>query len=490
MNKGIVYLIGAGCGEYDLITLRGLELLKKCDTIVYDSLIDEKILDFADKGAEKIFVGKRAGKPSQTQEKINSILIEKALEGKKVARLKGGDSFVFGRGGEEIIALNNNDIPFELVPGITSAVAVPEMAGIPVTHRSVSRSFHVITGHTKEDRLPKKMSVYAKLDGTLVFLMGLGNLKNIADSLLENGKSPETPVAVISNGGRKNQKVIRATLGNITVESEKNNMESPAVIVIGETAEYNFFDKNRNNLDGITVTVTGTKGFSDRLAVKLESNGAEVTRESILKIISYFEDDCFTNAICNISDYTMIVLTSPNGAEIFIRKLLKMKTDFRKLNGIRFAVIGNATSAVLESRGIYADIIPESFTSEELGKAIVAESGSCERVLILRAEQSTHELTDILSNADISFKEVKIYDVIEDEKNIPSEIKTDFIVFASGSGVRDFYRQGYKISDNTKVICIGASTANELKKYSNKNAILPDKQNADSIVELLKKLKG
>lgn len=490
MNKGIVYLIGAGCGKYDLITLRGLELLKKCDTIVYDSLIDEKILDFAKKDSEKIFVGKRAGKTSETQEKINSVLIEKALEGKKVARLKGGDSFVFGRGGEEIIALNNNEIPFELVPGITSAVAVPEMAGIPVTHRSVSRSFHVITGHTKEDRLPEKMSVYAKLDGTLVFLMGLGNLKNITDSLIENGKSSETPVAVISNGGRKNQKVVRANLKDIAIESEKNNIESPAVIVIGETAEYNFFDKNINNLDGITVTVTGTKKFSDRLAVKLESNGAEVIRESILKVVSYYENDCFTNAIVNISDYTMIVLTSPNGAEIFIRKLLKMKIDSRKLNGIRFAVIGNATSAVLERMGIYADIVPESFTSEELGKAIVAESGSCERVLILRAEQSTHELTDILSNANISFKEVKIYDVIEDEKNIPSEIKTDFIVFASGSGVRDFYRQGYNISDNTKVICIGVSTANELKKYSNKNAILPDKQNADSIVELLKKLKG
>ncbi|MGN0631682.1 MAG: uroporphyrinogen-III C-methyltransferase, partial [Ruminococcus sp.] len=338
MNTGKVYLIGAGCGEYDLITLRGMEILKKCDTIVYDSLIDERILSYAHKDAEKICVGKRAGMHSETQEKINGILVDKALAGRTVARLKGGDPFVFGRGGEEAAALSSSNIPFELIPGITSAVAVPEMAGIPVTHRSVSRSFHVITGHTMEDRLPKEMSEYAKLSGTLVFLMGLRHLKNIADSLIENGKAPDTPAAVVSNGGRKNQKTIRSTLKNIACESEKNGMESPAVIIVGETAAYDFCGEGKKDLEGITVTVTGTKRFSDRLAAKLERNGAKAARESILKIVSYFESDAFTDAVLNISDYTMAVLTSPNGAEIFIRKLRKMKTDFRKLSGIRFAV--------------------------------------------------------------------------------------------------------------------------------------------------------
>ena len=175
MNKGRVYLVGAGCGDYDLITLRGLELIKKCDVLIYDSLIDKELLEYAE-NAEKICVGKRSGAHSETQKTINSLLIEKARENKTVVRLKGGDPFVFGRGGEEIIALKEGDIPFDIVPGISSAIAVPELAGIPVTHRLTSRSFHVITGHTAEDILPENMKAYAECEGTLVFLMGLKNL--------------------------------------------------------------------------------------------------------------------------------------------------------------------------------------------------------------------------------------------------------------------------------------------------------------------------
>ena len=219
MNKnGRVYLVGAGCGDYDLITVRGQRILEKCDVVVYDFLIDSRLLDYVPENAERICVGKRAGCHSESQENINALLVKKAMEGKNVVRLKGGDSFVFGRGGEEIQALRLHDIEYSIIPGISSAIAVPELAGIPVTQRKVSRSFHVITGHTADDLLPMNMNVYAKLDGTLVFLMALKNIEKISEMLILNGKSENTPAAVISNGAGEKQQIVRSNLKNIAHE--------------------------------------------------------------------------------------------------------------------------------------------------------------------------------------------------------------------------------------------------------------------------------
>lgn len=195
-----MYIVGAGCGDFDLITMRGAEYIRHCDVLVYDSLIDVSLLGFAPETAEKICVGKRSGRHSEKQENINEILVEKAREGKTVVRLKGGDPFVFGRGGEEIETLKSADIPFDIVPGISSSIAVPELAGIPVTHRNLSRSVHIITGHTAQDTLPENIKKCAETDGTLVFLMGLRNLPDIVENLIRNGKSDDTPVAVVSNG--------------------------------------------------------------------------------------------------------------------------------------------------------------------------------------------------------------------------------------------------------------------------------------------------
>lgn len=487
MSFGKVYLIGAGCGEYDLITLRGLDRLKQAQTVVYDSLTDRRLLDFVP-DAEKLCVGKRAGRPSETQENINDLLVKKALEGKTVARLKGGDPFVFGRGGEEAIALSEHGIPFEVVPGISSAIAVPELAGIPVTHRSVSRSFHVITGHTKEDRLPAEMSAYAGLGGTLIFLMGLGHIKNIADSLMKYGKSPQTPAAVISDGATGRQRSVRGTLFNISEKCVENSMGSPAVIVVGETAGYNFCGQREGELDGVSVTVTGTKSFSDRLAARLEGYGAAVSRAGIMRIEPICDSTELEKAFSEISDCTMIVLTSPNGAELFIQSLYRLKIDIRRLSHIRFAVIGNATANVFERHGIYPDIVPESFTSEALGRAIADRANNSENVLILRAAQGTAQLTDILSSAGISYREIRIYDVKGDERAVPVRVDTDFAVFASCSGVREFFRCGNSISAQTRAVCIGTATAAELKRLGNIDADIPVLQNAESIVELIRKL--
>ncbi|MBQ3614928.1 MAG: uroporphyrinogen-III C-methyltransferase, partial [Anaerotignum sp.] len=237
--NGKVYLVGAGCGDPELITWKGLNLLRKCDVVLYDDLVVPKLLEEAKKDCERIFVGKRYGKHSLPQNETNDLLIEKAKEGKMVVRLKGGDPFVFGRGGEEVLALQAENIPYEVVSGVTSSIAVPAAAGIPVTHRKIARSFHVITGHTAaegETTLTENLDTLAKLEGTLVFLMGLHHLEEIVDGLLQGGKDADIPAAVISRGTTPQQKTVRANLSELAAKVREAKLEAPAVIVIGETA--------------------------------------------------------------------------------------------------------------------------------------------------------------------------------------------------------------------------------------------------------------
>ncbi|MEE0931077.1 MAG: uroporphyrinogen-III C-methyltransferase, partial [Acutalibacteraceae bacterium] len=347
-TSGKVYLVGAGCGDCDLITLRGKNLLEQSEVVVYDSLIDIRLLNFAPQNSEKICVGKRAGHHSESQKTINEILVQKAKEGKTVVRLKGGDPFVFGRGGEEILALQEHNIAYAVVPGISSSIAVPELAGIPVTHRKVSRSFHIITGHTAENILPENMQAYAKLDGTLIFLMGLKHIEQIAHSLIENGKAENTPVAVISNGASANQKIVRSTLINIADDVKRSNLKAPAIIVVGKVADFDFMQTISLSLQHISVTVTGTQRFVTKLKLQLSELGADVRTLDYLNVIEYRDNMMFDNALFDISDYNWIVLTSVNGAEIFLQRLNKLRIDIRKLYGIKFAVIGSGTANVLE----------------------------------------------------------------------------------------------------------------------------------------------
>lgn len=276
--SGRVIIAGAGCGDYDLITMRGYGALKSCDVVIYDSLIDSRLLDFCKDGAERICVGKRAGRHSSTQEEINALLVEKAAEGGVVLRLKGGDPFVFGRGGEEITALKAAGIPYSLIPGVTSSVAVPELAGIPVSHRGLSRSFHVITGHTANDLLPEHFESYAKCGGTLIFLMGLRNLPEIAGRLIENGMGEKTPAAVISKGATPEQRAVKGCLGDIAEKVKREDLPAPAVIIVGETAGLDLSPTYLPPLYGVSVAVTATKGLSRRLIKSLNALGAYAHR--------------------------------------------------------------------------------------------------------------------------------------------------------------------------------------------------------------------
>lgn len=483
---GKVYLVGAGCGDYDLITLRGKKLLEQCDVVVFDSLIDNRLLDFAADNAEKICVGKRAGRHSESQENINKLLVKKATEGKNVVRLKGGDPFVFGRGGEEILILQKHNIEYGIVPGISSAIAVPALAGIPVTHRKVSRSFHIITGHTAEDMLPETISDYAKLDGTLVFLMGLKNLRQISQSLIQNGKDENTPAAVISNGASAKRRILKSTLKYIAEETEKQNLNAPAIIVVGDVVNFDFTQTISLPLQNTSVTVTGTKKFAAKLSSQLEKLGADVKKLDYLNVIEYHDNFEFDNALLNLSDYNWIVLTSINGAEIFMNRLYKLKIDIRKLSKIKFAVIGSGTAEALEKKGIFADLIPDVYTSKALGEQLAEKIRDKDKVLILRAKQGSAELSEILDKNNVSYDDIKTYDILGSMKiSNNNEIDTDFITFASASGVNAFYENGFKISSKTKIVCIGEITAKALKKHSIDNFKISKISNIDGITDTI-----
>lgn len=483
---GKVYLVGAGCGKYDLITLRGLKLLQSCDAVVYDSLIDMRLLGSVPDSVEKICVGKRAGAHSAEQENINNILIDKALSGKTTVRLKGGDPFVFGRGGEEIIALREKNIPYSVVPGISSSIAVPELAGIPVTHRKTSRSFHVVTGHTAEELLPDDLKELAGLGGTLVFLMGLKNLPLIAEGLISGGMRGDTPAAVISQGGTAAQRTVRGTLSEIADIAEQEKISAPAVTVIGETAGFDLSPTISLPLDGVSVTVTGSKSFTEKLSALLETQGAEAERLDLIGTAEFEENNAFENALLNIKNYGWLVLTSVNGAKIFLKKMRSLKIDMRKLSALKIAVIGKGTAEILSESGIFPDLIPEKFTSENLGKALAGEAKNDEKVLILRAENGSPELTRILSENSIFYDDIKIYRT----ESIPSDraetyIRTNYLTFASASGVRAFFENGYKISPETKIICIGEITARELEKYGMTDFSVPCEHTAEGIAEII-----
>ena len=469
---GKVYLVGAGCGRYDLITVRGMNILKECEVLVYDNLIDDNLLDFVPHSCEKICVGKRSGNHSESQENINKILAEKALEGKTVVRLKGGDSFVFGRGGEEIIYLKENNIPYSAVPAVSSCIAVPELAGIPVTHRSLSRSFHVITGHP----LPENFEYYAKLDGTLVFLMGFKNLKKISDGLIKCGMPEKMPTAVISD-----KRIIKDTLKNISDTAEREKMSTPAVIVIGKTVDFDFSPTLKNPLENVSITVTGTERFTEKLFSEFEKLGADVRKITALKLNEYENSKNFDKALNKIKKYDMIILTSINGAEIFFRRMKKLKIDMRNLGKIRFAVIGKNTSEILENYGIYPDIIPKINTSYELAKAVCKNKP--DRVLILRAEKGSEILTDILAEKKIRYDDIRTYDTEYIMKN--THIDTDYIIFGSASGAEGFFRYNNTVSERTKIVCIGNLTSESVSDNIKNPVLIAETFDSEGIINTI-----
>jgi len=469
---GKVYLVGAGPGDPGLISRKGLERLAQADVIVYDRLLDEQLLDSAPLEAEKIYVGKTAGAHAREQGEINRLLVEKAKAGKTIVRLKGGDPFVLGRGGEEAETLADNGIPFEVVPGVPSAVAVPAYAGIPVTHRGLASSFAVITGH--EDPSKESSSInWEKLAtgvDTLVFLMGMRNLSTIAAKLLEHGRPPDTPVAVIKDGTRPEQKTVVSSLKDIKDKVKEYQLSPPAVVVVGEVVrlreKLRWFD-NRP-LFGKRILVTRARHQASALSQLLSEHGAQPIELPAIGIQAITNTEELDEAISNVRDYHWIVFTSVNGVEAYFQRLYELKLDSRTLDGLKIAVIGPATAKAVKKQGIIPDYTAEVYTSDGLIDGLSSRGIAGQRFLLPRADIADKELAEGLSQLGAEVHEVAVYstvraaETIYQAKEMLISDKIDVITFTSSSTVSNlvaaFEGEQPKIN-SARVACIGPKTA-------------------------------
>lgn len=395
-KKGIVYLVGAGPGDIGLFTVKGLRCLQRAEAVIYDFHLNAQILNYISHDAEFIYAGKRGGHHTMTQDEINAAIVEKAKEGKIVCRLKGGDPFVFGRGGEEAQVLSREGIPFEIVPGVSSSVAAPAYAGIPLTHRLYSSSFAVIPGY-EDTTKPESAIDWSKLAtgvGTLVFLMAVKNIDLLTEKLIEHGRSPDTPVAVVRWGTRPDQRTIIGSLGDIASKVKEKDIRPPAVMVVGDVVnlreELNWYEKKPLFGHRILMTREHTAGIES-----LEDLGAEVVHFPTVEVVPPRSWDELDDAIGRIGSYHWLVFTSANGVKYFFRRLFDRDVDIRELRDARICAIGTKTAEAVRSFGIKVDLVPESFRAEGLLDAFVGREGRNGpmplegiRILLPRAEKA------------------------------------------------------------------------------------------------------
>lgn len=471
-RTGFVTLVGAGPGDPKLITVKGLEALKACDAVVYDSLASDELLNEVRPECEKIYVGKCAGHHSMKQEEINQVLVEQAKKGRNVVRLKGGDPFVFGRGGEEILELQKEKIAYEVVSGVTSAIAALASVGIPITHRGMSRSFHVMTGHTRENGVPEDLKEFGKLSGTLVFLMGLSHLEEICQSLVNQGRPLSTPAAVIQNGTLPEQKTVRGTLKDIGEKCRREGIGSPAIIVVGDVTELHMESTYKRPLSGIKVGITGTPSFTGRLETVLKDYGAQVEKIAVMDVVSLADTTPVQNCLRQLSSYTWIAFTSANGVRIFLKALLDSGRDYRSLGHVKLAAVGKGTDRELRVHGLRADYIPQQYCTESLAHGLAGQLKPEDKILIPRAVRGSEDLTRILSQAGISYEDVPLYDVKSlglEGRDLAETIKgLDYLTFASGSGVESFLEnlaeEDRNVLKETTLTAIGDVTAKVLEQ--------------------------
>lgn len=473
MKEGRIYLIGAGPGDPGLITVKGLECIKKADVIVYDRLANPGLLTHRKPGAELIYVGKLPDRHTLSQEEINELLAALGQKGNVVARLKGGDPFVFGRGGEEAEHLRQAGVAFEVVPGVTSAIAVPAYAGIPVTHRGLSASFTVITGHEDPDKTESGIDwTRLALDpGTLIFLMGVENLSEITANLLEKGKKPSTPAAVIRWGTRSEQEVVAGTLENIGQRVREAGLASPAVTIVGDVVSLrrriNWFEKLP--FFGRRILVTRARRQASILSRRIAELGGEALEFPTIKIEPPLNLEPLDQAIRTAADYDWIVFTSVNGVESFFQRLKKLKIDIRKLGKARICAIGPQTRDALEEIGLTVDFVPEEYRAEEILEGLKGRMVIGQRVLLPRADLARPFLARELLAFGIQVDEATAYRTVrndEDSAVLREQIREgqiQVVTFTSSSTVKNFtalFPSGKPdLPENIVVACIGPVTA-------------------------------
>lgn len=503
-KSGIVRLVGAGC-EAGQITVRGLEALREADVIVYDDLLDRKLLSEARKGCELIDVGKRWGAHKKEQDEIHDILISRAGQGKNVVRLKGGDPTVFGRGGEEFLALREAGIRCEMVPGVSSCIAGPEHMGISITHRGMASSFTVVTGHSGKETA-EDFQTLAALKGTLIFLMGLRKAEEIAEGLMRAGKAPETPVSVLSCVYREGEKRLDGTLGSLTDLAKY--AEAPAIIVVGKMAGLHLRSEVPDAAaqesaqsaqpgdpkSGVhkSALVVGTRSFTDKMASLLNKDGLRTVKYPCLGIVPQ-PGEIPANEI--IANYKWIVFTSANGVRIFWEEMKRRRTDLRRFTHLKFACIGPGTAKELEERFLLkADLLPKEYTTEGLAQALGYAVGPGQEVLILRAAEGNILLTKALECEKIPYRDCRIYRTqyfapeIEADPEIEAGLESfDYVLFASAGGVRAFLKEN-TLPESVIPVCIGEKTGEELEILAGRRGVIARESTAEGIRRTIRDL--
>ncbi len=498
MAAGKVWLVGAGPGDIGLFTLKGEAVLQQADVVVYDSLVGEGVLARIPEHARLINVGKRASHHTMVQEDINKVLLEEAQKGNKVVRLKGGDPFLFGRGGEELELLSENGISYEIVPGVTSPISVPAYNGIPVTHRDFCSSLHIITGHKRAGQTYDiDFRALTQTKGTLVFLMGIAALEDICKGLLNGGMDPDMPAAVLQKGTTAGQKRVVATVSTLNAEVDRQGIETPAIIVVGKVCSLadRFAWYEKLPLAGWKVLVTRPRQHISKTADLLRKKGAEVLELPSICTVPVEDNSRLYEAFEKLAAYQWIIFTSPVGVEIFFDEMDRKEMDVRSLGQAKIAVIGEGTKKKLKEHHLLADFVPSVYDGETLGTELAKELQGDEKILIPRAEAGNKKLTELLEQTGAKVDDIATYTTCYEKSRLIDEKKefetgsVDCVVFTSASTVKGFV-EGTPGLDYTsvKAACIGKQTKAAADAYGMQTR-MAKKATIESLIELVEEMK-
>jgi uroporphyrinogen III methyltransferase / synthase len=490
---GCVYLVGAGPGDPGLLTARALELIAGADVILHDRLIPRSALDGARPDAELLYVGKQGGGPSVPQEQTERLMMERARAGASVVRLKGGDPFVFGRGGEEALKLREAGVPFEVVPGVTAGVAASAYAGIPVTHRGLAGAVALVTGHSREDAAGAGDAGGASVDwaalagfpGTLVLYMGVAGLREITAALIAAGRPREEPAAVVQSGTLPAQRSVQGTLGTIAEAVRREDIRAPAITVIGPVAALaeQLAWRSPQPLAGRSVAVTRARAQSSELARRLEQLGASVVQAPVITIRP------LEGPPLDPAPYDLVCLTSPNGVAALFERLAAGGRDARSLSGARIAAIGPGTARALAGHGIAADVVPERFIAESLVQALAEVP--VERALVARAREARDVLPDALRERGAEVDVLELYETIAEplsEPALEAARRADYITFTSSSTVRFFLQAAggqAGLSPGTRIVSIGPVTSETLREHGMDPHVEAERHDIDGVLSAL-----
>lgn len=480
MSKGMVYLIGAGPGDAGYMTLRGHELMTQADCVVYDALASAAMLAWCKPGCEKIYVGKRAGHHALPQQEINSLLTDCAAQYAVTVRLKGGDPYVFGRGGEEALALHAARVPFEVVPGVTSAIAGPACAGIPVTHRGLCTQFTVFTGHEDPTKPESGLDIpgIAAARGTKVMLMGMGRLREVMHALMSAGQNPETPAAAVQWAATGRQRSVCATVASLADAVEREGIGSPAAVVIGEVVSLapQLDWRSRLPLFGRRVVVTRTREQASELTAELSALGADVLELPTIRIAPPTDRQDFAAAVVDAPHYDWLVFSSPNGVRKFFEAFFAVYEDIREIGGARLAAVGAGTAAELKKYGLMVDVMPKKAVAEEL----IAEfdrraddfGGLANATMLwVHGEKGRRVIYDELMKRQAIVDECLAYNTVPETEDPTgararlTEEGADIITFTSSSTVKNFMALGIPLPQGCRIASIGPVTTATLKEY-------------------------